>query len=71
MFDKFLKDENGATAIEYGLLAATVAKGVAHIAALQALASNLNSTFSGVSANLGSASKLMLFAPRGGALSRG
>jgi pilus assembly protein Flp/PilA len=43
----FLADDNGATAIEYGLIAASIA--VAIIAVLQGLGTNLNTTFSSVS----------------------
>lgn len=43
MFAKFLKDESGATAIEYGILAAVI--GVAIIAAAQLVGTNLNSVF--------------------------
>jgi pilus assembly protein Flp/PilA len=41
---RFLKDESGATAIEYGLIAAGIA--VVIIAAVTAVGSNLTSTFS-------------------------
>jgi pilus assembly protein Flp/PilA len=41
---RFLKDESGATAIEYGLIAAGIA--VVIIAAVTAVGSNLASTFS-------------------------
>lgn len=44
---RFLKDEAGATAIEYGLIAAGIS--VAIIAAVTSLGSNLNTTFSSVS----------------------
>jgi pilus assembly protein Flp/PilA len=44
---RFLSDEAGATAIEYGLIAAGIS--VAIIAAVTALGSNLNTTFSSVS----------------------
>jgi pilus assembly protein Flp/PilA len=47
MFVKFLKDENGATAIEYGLIAAGIS--VAIIAVVQGLGSKLNTTFTSVS----------------------
>jgi pilus assembly protein Flp/PilA len=47
---KFLRDENGATAIEYGLIAAGIA--VAIIVTVGALGSNLNATFSSVSTAL-------------------
>jgi pilus assembly protein Flp/PilA len=50
---RFLKDESGATAIEYGLIAALVS--VAIIAVLGTLGTNLNSTFSRVASNLGTA----------------
>lgn len=45
-----LKNEDGATAIEYGLIAALIS--IAAIAALQAVGSNLTTTFNGVAANL-------------------
>lgn len=47
---KFLRDENGATAIEYGLIAAGIA--VVIIAAVQTLGTSLNTTFGNVSAAL-------------------
>jgi len=47
---KFLRNEQGATAIEYGLIAAGIA--VAIIATVQGLGTNLNSTFSTVSSSL-------------------
>lgn len=43
----FLKNNKGATAIEYGLIAALIA--VAAIAAMQGLGSSLNTTFNKVS----------------------
>jgi pilus assembly protein Flp/PilA len=43
----FLRDENGATAIEYGLIAACIS--VAIIAAVTSVGSNLNTTFTNVS----------------------
>jgi pilus assembly protein Flp/PilA len=43
---KLLKDESGATAIEYGLIAAGIA--VAIIATVQGLGTKLNSTFTSV-----------------------
>jgi pilus assembly protein Flp/PilA len=45
--NQFCKDQSGATAIEYGLIAAGIA--VAIIATVQALGSNLNTTFTAVS----------------------
>lgn len=47
---KFLKDEDGATAIEYGLIAALIS--VAVIAAVGAVGNNLSTTFSEVASNL-------------------
>ena len=43
----FLKDESGATAIEYGLIASGIA--VAIIAAIKGTGSNLKGTFASVS----------------------
>ncbi|WP_380785842.1 Flp family type IVb pilin [Sphingomonas sp. R86521] len=50
---KFLKNNKGATAIEYGLIAALIA--VAAMAAMSGLAGSLNKTFNNVSGKLGSA----------------
>ncbi len=47
---KFLRDENGATAIEYGLIAAGIS--IAIIAVVKGLGTKLNSTFSSVSTQL-------------------
>jgi pilus assembly protein Flp/PilA len=41
---RFLRDESGATAIEYGLIAAGIS--VAIIAVVQGLGAKLNTTFS-------------------------
>ena len=41
---RFLKDQSGATAIEYGLIATGIA--VAIVATVQALGTNPNTTFS-------------------------
>ena len=49
-FVSFLKDESGATAIEYGLIAALVS--VAAIAALQGMGTSLSSMFSVVDSQL-------------------
>ena len=46
----FLQNESGATAIEYGLIAALIA--VAAIAAMTTLGTKLTSTFTNVSDNL-------------------
>ena len=47
---KLLKNEEGATAIEYGLIAALIA--VAAIAAFQLVGTNLTSTFNNVASSL-------------------
>jgi pilus assembly protein Flp/PilA len=52
-FRKFVKDDSGATAIEYGLIAALVS--VAIIAMLTTLGTNLNATFKTVADNLATA----------------
>jgi pilus assembly protein Flp/PilA len=44
---RFAKDESGATAIEYGLVAAGIS--VAIIAVIQGLGNNLKTAFSGLS----------------------
>jgi len=49
-FNKLLRDEQGATAIEYGLIAALIA--VAAITAMQSLGNELNTTFDTVSTEL-------------------
>lgn len=46
LFGKFLSDESGATAIEYGLIAAGIS--VAIIATVVGLSSKLNTTFTSV-----------------------
>ena len=50
LFKNFGKDESGATAIEYALIAAIVGIGI--IAALGALKTQLNTTFTKVSTTL-------------------
>jgi len=50
LFARFFKDESGATAIEYGLIAAGIS--VAIIAVVQGLGTNLKATFSSVSTAL-------------------
>jgi pilus assembly protein Flp/PilA len=52
---QFLQDESGATAIEYGLIAAGIS--VAIVTAVNLLGTQLNSTFSAVSSQLASTSK--------------
>jgi pilus assembly protein Flp/PilA len=49
-FVKFLSDESGATAIEYGLIAAGIA--LAIIAVVNGLGTNLNGVFTSVSTSL-------------------
>ena len=51
MFRKLFKNEKGATAIEYGLIAALIA--VAAIGAMQGIGNSLNNTFKNVSNHLG------------------
>jgi pilus assembly protein Flp/PilA len=47
---KMIKDNKGATAIEYGLIAALIA--VAAITAMQGLGTQLNKTFNNVTASM-------------------
>ena len=47
---KLIRDNKGATAIEYGLIAALIA--VAAITAMQGLGSSLNTTFTNVSTSM-------------------
>lgn len=49
-FMKFLSDESGATAIEYGLIAAGIA--LAIIAAVNSLGSTLNVQFTSINSSL-------------------
>lgn len=46
LFSRFMKDESGATAIEYGLIAALIS--VAIIAGARSLGTALNSKFSSI-----------------------
>ncbi|MFT3729465.1 MAG: Flp family type IVb pilin [Terricaulis sp.] len=48
---QFLKNEDGVTAIEYGLIAALI--GVAIIVAVTTVGTNLSTTFTKVSGQLG------------------
>ena len=50
LFARFAKNESGATAIEYGLIASLIS--VAIIGALTTIGSKLTSTFTTVGANL-------------------
>lgn len=52
-FLKLIKNEEGATAIEYGLIAALIA--VAIITAVSTVGTSLNRTFTNVSTGLGTA----------------
>jgi pilus assembly protein Flp/PilA len=47
---KFLNDESGATAIEYGLIAAGIA--LAIIAVVNGLGTNLNTVFTSINTSL-------------------
>ncbi len=49
-FRKMIKNSKGATAIEYGLIAALIA--VAAISAMSTLGGKISSTFNNVSSNL-------------------
>lgn len=51
LFASFLKNESGATAIEYGLIAALIS--VAIIGGATALGGGVNNTFTNVSGKLG------------------
>ena len=50
MITKFFKDEDGATAIEYGLIAALIS--VAIIGGAKAVGTNLSTTFSEINSAL-------------------
>lgn len=51
IFSRFLRDDSGATAIEYGLIAALIA--VIIIAGITDIGTSLNATFAKVVAKLG------------------
>jgi pilus assembly protein Flp/PilA len=53
LFSNVMKNEDGATAIEYGLIAALIA--VAAIVAMQSLGGNLKNTFNKVNDSLSTA----------------
>jgi pilus assembly protein Flp/PilA len=53
LFSRFVSDESGATAIEYGLIAAGIS--VAIIAVVNGLGTQLKTTFTKVSTQLGTA----------------
>lgn len=50
LFVRFLKDDSGATAIEYGLIAAGIS--VAIIAVVNGLGTKLNTSFNSISSQL-------------------
>ncbi|HYS46319.1 MAG TPA: Flp family type IVb pilin [Rhizomicrobium sp.] len=50
IISRFVRDESGATAIEYGLIAALIA--VAIITAVKLVGTNLSTTFNNVATNL-------------------
>lgn len=50
MFKRFLKDESGATAIEYGLIAALIA--VAIVGTLSSIGGNLNTHFQTINSEI-------------------
>jgi Flp pilus assembly protein, pilin Flp len=50
LFSRFVRDESGATAIEYGLIAALIA--VVIISTLQLIGTNLSTVLTKVSGNL-------------------
>ncbi|MCF6369237.1 Flp family type IVb pilin [Rhizobium halophilum] len=52
-FARFIKDESGATAIEYGLIAALIS--VALIAGASTLGNTLNTTFNSISTKMNTA----------------
>ncbi|MBB3455259.1 pilus assembly protein Flp/PilA [Rhizobium sp. BK313] len=54
LFSRFLKDESGATAIEYGLIAALIS--VAIIAGATTLGNTLSTTFNSISTKMNTAS---------------
>jgi pilus assembly protein Flp/PilA len=50
LFSRFVKDESGATAIEYGLIAAGIS--VTIIAVVNGLGTNLNTKFTSINTSL-------------------
>ncbi|HXZ01672.1 MAG TPA: Flp family type IVb pilin [Stellaceae bacterium] len=53
VFSKLMRDESGATAIEYGLIAALIS--VVIIAAITAVGTQLSTTFNTIQTDLGTA----------------
>ncbi|MBO4122700.1 Flp family type IVb pilin [Cupriavidus gilardii] len=58
-FSRFIRDERGATAIEYGLIAGLIALGI--FVGAQSLGNNLSSTFQAIGSRV-----LALVTPAGG-----
>ncbi len=50
LIQRFVKDESGATAIEYGLIASLISIGI--IAAASTLGTNIAKTFNNVAGNM-------------------
>ena len=50
LLQRFVRDENGATAIEYGMIASLIA--IVIIASLRLVGSKLSSKFTAISGNL-------------------
>ena len=50
LFARFVKDESGATAIEYGLIAAGIS--LAIIAVVNGIGTNLNTKFNSINSSL-------------------
>lgn len=61
---RFMDDESGATAIEYGLIAAGIS--VVIIGAVQTLGGTLNSTFEGINTSISGAADAPAEAPADG-----
>jgi pilus assembly protein Flp/PilA len=55
LLERFLRDDNGATAIEYGLIAAGIS--VAILAAVQTVGGGLQNTFNYIGGQLSNASR--------------
>ncbi len=53
MLTKFIRNDEGATAIEYGLIAALIAAAI--IAAVTLIGTNLSNTFETIASNIGEA----------------
>ena len=50
LISRFVKDESGATAIEYGLIAAGISRAI--IAVVNGLGTNLNAKFTSINSSL-------------------